>query len=68
MRSSFRLVLSDICVLRLLPERFRAAAFADGSRDRTQFGRNISIAPGEEASDVTCFGCSIRVRGHVLVT
>ena len=42
-----------------------SAAFADGSRDRTQFGHNISIAPGEEVSDVTCFACSVRVRGHV---
>ena len=41
------------------------AAFADGSGDRIQFGHNISIGPGEEASDVTCFGCSVRVRGHV---
>ncbi len=42
-----------------------SAAFADGSRDRTQFGHDISIAPGEEVSDVTCFACSVRVRGHV---
>ncbi len=42
-----------------------SAAFADGSRDRTQFGHDISIAPGEEVSDVTCFACSVRVRGHI---
>ncbi len=40
-------------------------AFADGSHDRTQVGRNITIAPDEDAGDVTCFGCSVRVRGHV---
>ena len=40
-------------------------AFADAPRDRTQVGSNITIRPGEEAGDVTCFGCSIRVRGHV---
>ncbi|MFZ1141389.1 MAG: polymer-forming cytoskeletal protein [Candidatus Sulfotelmatobacter sp.] len=40
-----------------------SAAFAD--RDRTQVGRNISIAPDEEVGEATCFGCSIRVRGHV---
>ena len=44
---------------------FSAAAFAGGSSDRTQFGHNISIGPGEQVSDVTCFGCSVRVRGHV---
>jgi len=42
-----------------------SAAFADDSHDRTQFGHNISIGSGEEAADVTCFGCSVRVRGHV---
>ena len=26
---------------------------------------NISIGPDEEVGDATCFGCSIRVRGHV---
>jgi hypothetical protein len=41
-----------------------SAAFADGP-DRTQFGHSISIGPGEEVGDVTCFGCSVRVRGHV---
>lgn len=39
--------------------------FADGSHDRTQFGHDISIGPGEEATEVTCFGCRVRVRGHV---
>ena len=41
------------------------AAFAASSTDRTQFGHNISVGPGEEVSEVTCFGCSVRVRGHV---
>jgi len=40
-----------------------STAFADS--DRTQVGNNISIGPDEEVSDATCFGCSIRVRGHV---
>lgn len=44
---------------------FAAASFADGSEERTQVGHNISIGPGEEVSDATCFGCSIRVRGQV---
>lgn len=43
---------------------FSCAAFADGN-DRTQVGHSIIIAAGEEAGDATCFGCSIRVRGHV---
>lgn len=40
-------------------------AFADNDRERTQVGNNISIGSGEEVSEATCFGCSIRVRGHV---
>ena len=43
-------------------------AFADGPReshDRTQFGREIVISAEETASDVTCFSCSVRIRGHV---
>ncbi len=42
-----------------------SAAFAGGDRERTQVGHNISIGPDEEVSEATCFGCSIRVRGHV---
>ena len=42
-----------------------AAAVAEASGDRTQFGHDITIGPNEAASDVTCFGCSVRVRGHV---
>jgi hypothetical protein len=42
------------------------AAFADSSgRDRTQFGHDITVAPGETVNEVTCFGCSVRIRGHV---
>jgi len=44
---------------------FSAAAFANTPRDYTHFGHDISIGPGEEASDATCFGCTVRVRGHV---
>ena len=33
--------------------------------DRTQVGRTINVGPGEEVGEATCFGCSIRVRGHV---
>jgi hypothetical protein len=40
-------------------------AFAGAAPDRTQFGRSISVGPGEEVTDVTCFACSVRVRGHV---
>jgi hypothetical protein len=41
------------------------AALADSTHERTQFGHDISIGPGEDTGEVTCFGCSVRVRGHV---
>jgi hypothetical protein len=59
------------CCLRWLTVRllfcvaFSVAALAAASHDRTQVGSNITIGPGEEVEDATCFGCSIRVRGHV---
>lgn len=42
-----------------------AALAQNNLHDRTQFGTDISIGPNEQVSDVTCFGCSVRVRGHV---
>jgi|SRR5208282_589176 len=40
------------------------AAFA-ASSDRTQFGHDITVAAGEQISQATCFGCSVRIRGQV---
>jgi hypothetical protein len=65
MRFIFRLS-SVIFSCVLVAGALSSAAFADGSHDRTQFGHSINIGPGEEATDVTCFACSVRVRGHVL--
>jgi hypothetical protein len=42
-----------------------SAGFAARDPDRTQVGHNITVGPDEEISEATCFGCSIRVRGHV---
>lgn len=39
-------------------------AFAN-TGDATQVGRDIIVGPGEEVGEATCFGCSVRVRGHV---
>jgi hypothetical protein len=52
-----------IGLLFLVVVALSSAAFAD--RDRTQVGHTINIGPDEEVGDATCFGCSIRVRGHV---
>jgi|SRR5579862_4205442 len=35
------------------------------SRDLTQVGHTIVIGTGQDVGDATCFGCSIRVHGHV---
>ncbi len=34
--------------------------------DRTQTGSDIRVGPNEETGELTCFGCSVHVRGHVL--
>lgn len=49
----------------LLVAGLSATAFANDSHDRTQFGHDIVVASGEEVGQATCFGCSVRVRGHV---
>lgn len=40
-------------------------SFADSPHERTQFGHDILVGPGEEVTEVTCFGCSVRIRGKV---
>ena len=42
-----------------------APVFGEGSHDRTQFGHDITVGSDEKVAEVTCFGCSVRVRGHV---
>lgn len=38
---------------------------ATSESDRTKVGHNITVGPDEHVGDVTCFGCSIHVRGQV---
>ncbi|HEX7159342.1 MAG TPA: hypothetical protein VF214_10025 [Edaphobacter sp.] len=43
-------------------------AFAKGGskdNDRVSFGSNITIAEGENAGDVVCFFCSVKVQGDI---
>ncbi len=42
-----------------------ALAQSGNLHDRTQFGSNITVGPNEQVGDVTCFACSVRIRGHV---
>lgn len=63
MKNNFRsLRLVSTCILMCVA--LSAAALARDS-DRTQLGQSINVGPDEEVSEATCFGCSIRVRGHV---
>jgi hypothetical protein len=41
------------------------ASAQDAPHDRTHFGSDINVGPNEQVGDVTCFFCSVRVRGHV---
>ena len=54
-------LLSGFSVLALLV----APGLAQGSHDHTQFGHDITIGADEKASEATCFGCTVRVRGRV---
>ena len=64
MRSGFNLLVKwFMCVL--LAAALMPAASAESKPDRTQVGHDISVGPDEEVSEVTCFGCSVRIRGHV---
>jgi Polymer-forming cytoskeletal len=59
-----RVIQLCVCLLFSLG-MLSSAAFADSTHDRTQFGHEISVGPDEEVGEVTCFGCSVRVQGHV---
>jgi hypothetical protein len=63
MSTNVRLALRSFAAILVIA--ISTAAFGKGVHDRTQFGHNISVGAGEEVSEVTCFGCSVRVRGHV---
>jgi len=41
------------------------SALAKDNPSYTQWGRAIHVGPNDQVGDVTCFGCSIYVRGQV---
>lgn len=59
-----RLILR-LSILSLFLAGLCGISFADSPHDRTQFGHDISVGPGEEVTEVTCFGCNVRIRGKV---
>lgn len=58
-------LMRRVCLCVLVMAGLSSAALADGPHERTQVGRDVSVGRGEEVSEVTCFGCSVRIRGHV---
>src|SRR5215471_14075574 len=40
-------------------------ALSGDTHEYTQFGHSIYIGPDQKTGDVTCFLCSVRVRGQV---
>lgn len=65
LKGSMRLSSTNLVLLLIVYGAISAFAFADGSHDRTQFGHEIVIGADENATDVTCFSCGVRIRGHV---
>jgi hypothetical protein len=52
-------------VATLLALTLTIAASAKSDPDYTQIGHSINVGPGQEVGEVTCIGCSIRIRGQV---
>lgn len=52
-------------IVTLLFLTLSSTAFAKANPSFTQVSHNISTGPNEQTGDLTCFGCSIRVRGPV---
>jgi hypothetical protein len=42
-----------------------APCFGRGGSDYTQFGHDIRIGPEQNVGELTCFNCSVYVRGNV---
>jgi len=42
-----------------------AGALATNKSEITQFGHDIRVAEGQQASELVCFNCSVYVRGQV---
>ena len=50
----------------ILTLSFSTAALAQKTdEDRVEFGHNITVAAGQSVGDISCFNCSVYVRGRV---
>lgn len=64
-RSRLRFFFASAVLCLALLLSFPVTALASPTPSYTKFGHNIDIAPNQSVSDLTCLGCSIRVRGKV---
>ena len=61
-RAAIRITLAALVVTLVLA----TAAFPQKSdEDRVEFGHNITVQEGQTAGDISCFNCSVYVRGTV---
>ncbi|MGC2323115.1 MAG: polymer-forming cytoskeletal protein [Terriglobales bacterium] len=61
-RAAVRISLAGL-ILTLV---FSSAALAQqADQDRVEFGRNINVKAGQSTGDISCFNCSVYVRGTV---
>ena len=65
LRTEKRKARTAFCVLVVFCLGIATPAFAKDKSSYTQVGHNINVGPNDQVSDVTCFACSIRVRGQV---
>jgi hypothetical protein len=61
-RASGLIILSSLILTLAFPTAILAQKPDD---DRVEFGRNITVAPGQSVGDIACFNCSVYVRGRV---
>lgn len=60
-----KLISSRLPLIVLLLVWLAPHANARNNSDYTQFGHDIHIGPTQATNELTCFGCSIYVRGQV---
>jgi hypothetical protein len=65
LRTEKRKARTAFCALVVFCLVIATPTFAKDKSSYTQVGHNINVGPNEQVSDVTCFACSIRVRGQV---
>jgi len=66
MPSRLHVAVSTLLGALILMLAFPAGALAQKSdEDRVEFGRNITVEQGQSSGDISCFNCSVYVRGMV---